>query len=325
MRQAGRSLPAYREVRRRHSLLEICSDAALCAEVTLQPVSELGVDAAIIFADIMLPVIAMGVGVELVDDVGPVVAKPIRTRAQVEELRVPDFAEALPATVEAVRLARQALDPAIALIGFAGAPFTLAGYLVEGRPSRDFARTKALMLSEPETWRLLMETLARLDIAYLSAQVSAGVQVVQLFDSWVGCLSPADYRASVQPHRMAIFQALAELRVPAIHFSTGTAGMLAELAAAGGDVMGVDWRISIGASWQAVGPGRGIQGNLDPAVLLGPWEAVRAAADGILEEVGARPGHVFNLGHGVLPDTPLDNLRRLVAHVRESTARSAAA
>ena len=317
MRQAGRSLPEYREVRKRFGLFEICRQPELCADVTLQPVRAHGVDAAVLFADIMLPVLGMGVDVELVEGVGPVVREPVASLATVERLRVPDPEEAVPFVLETVRIVRGELDDDRAVIGFAGAPFTVAGYLIEGKPTRDFVKTKACMYATPEIWHALMDRLADTFSAYLAAQARAGADVVQLFDSWVGALSVDDYREFVAPYSARILQAV---DVPTIHFGTGATHLLRDLAKAGGDVIGLDWRVPIDVGWELVGSGRGVQGNLDPALLLGPWERVEEATDRILNAVAGRRGHVFNLGHGVLPETDPAALRRLVELVHERTA-----
>ena len=317
MRQAGRSLPEYREIRERHGLFEVCRQPELCAEVTLQPVRRHGVDAAVMFADIMLPVIGMGVDVDLVDGVGPVVAEPIADLADVERLRVPDPEEAVPFVLEAVRLVRDELGEDQAVVGFAGGPFTVAGYLVEGKPTRDFVRTKTCMYGAPEVWHALMDKLTDTFTAYLQAKVRAGADVIQLFDSWVGTLSEADYREFVAPYSARI---LGGLDVPTIHFGTGTTHLLREMKTAGGDVIGLDWRVPIDRCWESLGSGRGVQGNLDPAVLLGPWERVEASTVRILDAVAGRRGHIFNLGHGVLPDTDPADLGRLVELVRERTS-----
>ena len=321
MRQAGRSLPEYRAVRERHAFFEINRSAELTAEVTLQPVRRHGVDAAVMFADIMTPVVAMGVGVELVEGVGPVIADPIRTAAAVERLRVPDPAETVAPILEAIAIVRGELSAAQAVVGFCGGPFTVAGYLVEGRPSRDFAKTKTLMYREPDVWHALMEKLADTAAGYVVAQARAGADVVQLFDSWIGALSPADYEEFVAPWSARILAALAEAGVPTIHFGTGTATLLGSLARAGGDVIGLDWRIPLDEGWALVGDGCGVQGNLDPAVLLGPWERIEAAARDVLARADGRRGHIFNLGHGVLPQTDPDVLGRLRALVHAETAR----
>ena len=317
MRQAGRSLREYREVRRRFGLFEICRQPDLCTDVTLQPVRAHGVDAAVLFADIMLPVLGMGVEVELVEGVGPVVRQPIASLAEVERLRVPAPEEAVPFVLETVRIVRGELDGDRAVVGFAGGPFTVAGYLIEGKPTRDFVKTKTCMYAAPEVWHALMEKLADTFAAYLAAQARAGADVVQLFDSWVGVLSVEDYREFVAPYSARILQAV---DVPTIHFGTGATHLLRDLTAVGGDVIGLDWRIPIDAGWELVGSGRGVQGNLEPALLLGPWERVEEAAGRIVDAVAGRRGHVFNLGHGVLPATDPADLRRLVELVHERTA-----
>ena len=317
MRQAGRSLPRYREIRTRHTLFEVCRRPELCAEVTLEPVDAHGVDAAVMFADIMLPVLAMGVDLDLVENVGPVIAAPVASLADVERLRVPDPEEAVPFILEAVRLVRAELPAERAVIGFSGGPFTVASYLIEGRPTRDFVKTKACMYGAPEVWHALMEKLADTFAAYLASKVRAGADVVQLFDSWVGALAIDDYREFVAPYSARV---LAAVDVPTIHFGTGTTHLLQEMASAGGDVIGLDWRTPIERGWRIVGYDRGVQGNLDPAALLGPWARVREAALRIVEAVDGRPGHVFNLGHGVLPSTDPGDLRRLVELVHEQTA-----
>ena len=310
MRQAGRSLPEYRALRERHDFFELASNPELCAEVTLQPVRRHGVDAAVMFADIMSPVVGMGVDVRLVEGVGPVLDAPVGTLADVEVMRVSDAEEWGAAILEAVRLVRAELQPERAVVGFCGGPFTVAGYLVEGRPSRDFVRTKSLMLNEPDVWHALMERLTDQSARYVVAQAAAGADVIQLFDSWVGALSPADYVEYVAPYSARI---LAAVDVPTIHFGTGASTpLLAELVAAGGDVLGLDWRIPLDAGWEVASDDRGVQGNLDPALLLGPWERVEAGALDVLARAGGRPGHIFNLGHGVLPQTDPGALGRLV-------------
>jgi uroporphyrinogen decarboxylase len=320
MRQAGRSLPEYRRIRKRYDLFTVCRQPELCAEVTLQPVSAHDVDAAVMFADIMLPVLGMGVDVELVENVGPVIEQPVRTAEDVARLAVAGPAETVPFILEAVRLVRAELAPEKGLVGFCGGPFTVAGYLIEGKPTREFARTKACMYGSPEVWHALMEKLAETFARYLRATVGAGADVVQLFDSWVGALSVDDYREFVAPYSERV---LAAVDVPTIHFGTGCAHLLEEMATVGGDVIGLDWRLPIERGWEIVGSERGVQGNLEPAVLLGPWERVELAASRILEGVGGRPGHVFNLGHGVPPDTNPGDLRRLVELVRERTQAGA--
>ena len=319
MRQAGRSLPQYRQVRKRYGLFDIVRRPELCAEVTLQPVEAHGVDAAVMFTDIMFPVLGMGVDVELVENVGPVIAQPVRTRADVERLRVTEPEESAPFILEAVRLVRERLTPERAVIGFCGGPFTVAGYLIEGKPSRDFATVKALMYREPSVWHALMDKLADQFALYVAGKVRAGADVIQVFDSWVGALSPSDYEEFVAPYSARI---LRSVDAPTIHFGTGTAALLADMAEAGGDVIGLDWRIALDRGWSAIGDDRGVQGNLDPAVLLGPWERVEAATRDILERAAGRPGHVFNLGHGVPPETDPAVLRRLTELVQEATVEA---
>ena len=317
MRQAGRSLPEYRELRKHHDLFSVCRQPELCAEVTLQPVRAHDVDAAVMFADIMLPVIGMGVDVQLVENVGPVIADPVRTSDDVERLRVPDPEEAVPFILEAVRLVRAELSAEKAVIGFAGGPFTVAGYLIEGKPTREFVQTKRCMYAQPEVWHALMDKLADTFAAYLRAKVTAGADVIQLFDSWVGTLSAEDYEEFVAPYSARV---LAAVDVPTIHFGTGTTHLLSAMREAGGDVIGLDWRIPIEGGWEIVGPDRGVQGNLDPALLLGPFERVATAANRILDAVAGRRGHIFNLGHGVLPDTDPADLARLVELVHARTS-----
>ena len=322
MRQAGRSLPEYREIRKRYNLFDVCRRPELCAEVTLQPVRVLGVDAAVMFADIMLPVIGMGIDVELVENVGPVIAEPIESMADVARLVVPEPEESVPFILEAVRIVRTELEPERALIGFCGGPFTVAGYLIEGKPTRDFLKTKQCMYGAPEVWHELMEKLTETSIAYLAGKVRAGADVIQLFDSWVGHLSVDDYREFVAPYSTRILETL---DVPTIHFGTGTTHLLEDMAEAGGDVIGIDWRIPINRGWDLAGHDRGVQGNLDPTLLLGDWERVERGAHGVLDAVDGRPGHIFNLGHGVLPATDPADLARIVELVHERTRTEVAA
>jgi uroporphyrinogen decarboxylase len=322
MRQAGRSFAAYRKLRERHGILELAKTPDLCAEVTLMPVRELGVDAAVLFADIMLPLEPMGVGLRIEPEIGPIIDRPIRSPADVSALR-PFDPDAVGFTLDAIRLVRRELDGRAGVIGFSGAPFTLACYLVEGRPSREYAIAKSFMYAEPEAWHDLLDRLSTMVVAYLRAQVAAGADVVQLFDSWVGGLGPADYRRYVQPHVRRIFDELPD--VPTIHFGTATAALLEDLAGAGGDVIGLDHRIGLAEGWRRVGFDRGVQGNLDAARLLAGWDATRTGAQAVLDEAAGRPGHVFNLGHGVLPQTDAALLRRLVDFVHEETARTAVA
>jgi uroporphyrinogen decarboxylase len=319
MRQAGRYMPEYRAVREKLGFLELCKSPDAAAEVTVTAAERLGVDAAIIFADILLVLEPMGVGVEFARGDGPSIARPVRSGADVDRLREGDVAE-LAYVAEAVRRARTALPARIPLIGFAGAPFTLASYLIEGGGSRTYARTKALLFDDPGAWRALMERLVRAVSAYLNAQIAAGAQAVQLFDSWVGCLAPADYRAHVLPHVRALVGALTP-GVPVIHFGTDTAGLLEAMRAAGGDVIGLDWRVDLDAAWARLGYDVAVQGNLDPLALLAPAAEIRARAAAILGQAAGRPGHVFNLGHGIVPQTPVDHVRALVDAVHELSAR----
>jgi uroporphyrinogen decarboxylase len=315
MRQAGRSLPEYRALREKWTLEEIVAQPELCAEVTLQPVRRLGVDAAVMFADIMLPLRGMGVDFELVESVGPVIANPIREPDAVEALRTPPAAESVPQILDAVRIV--ARDSPVPVVCFCGGPFTLASYLIEGRPSRDFLLTKEFMYREPAAFNALLEKLATVMAEYLGAQVRAGASALQLFDSWAGALSPRDYAARVLPHTRRIFDDASNLGVPRIHFGTGTAGLLELIAASGCDVVSLDWRVNLDEAWMRLGEDVGVQGNLDPAAMLGPRESMIEAARDVLRRAGGRPGHVFNLGHGVLPATPLENLEALVETVRE--------
>jgi uroporphyrinogen decarboxylase len=320
MRQAGRSLPEYRAIRKDASLVEITHRPELAAEVTLQPVRRHGVDAAILFSDIVTPLEAIGVGVEIRPGVGPVIAEPVRRAADLSRLRDFEPEADAPWLLETVRLLRGELD--VPLIGFAGGPFTVASYLVEGGPSKTQARTKALMLSDPVLWRALLERLSAIAVASLRAQVAAGAQAVQLFDSWIGSLTPAQYTAHVQPVVADTLAALADLGVPRIMFGVGTGHLLGRMAQAGPDALGVDWRIPLDEARARVGAGLPLQGNLDPAVLLAPWAAVEAEVDDVLSRAPAT-GHVFNLGHGVLPETPPEVLGRVVEHVHARTQRSA--
>jgi uroporphyrinogen decarboxylase len=325
MRQAGRALPEYRKIKERYSLLDITRQPELCAEVTFQPVRRLGVDAAILYSDIMSPLAAIGVDLELVEDVGPVVQAPIRSRDDLARLRPLDVEADVPFVLETIRLLRRELAAwGMPLIGFAGAPFTLAGYLVEGKPSRDFARTKQLMYTDPDFWHALMARLTDIIIGFAQGQIRAGIQAFQLFDSWIGALGPRDYARYIQPHVHRIFSTLAapvsgSPRIPLIHFGTGTASLLELMAEAGGDVIGLDWRVPLDTGWARIGgPARvAVQGNLDPTVLLAPWSVVRTETAEVLRLAGGQPGHIFNLGHGVLPQTTVETLERLVAFVHE--------
>jgi uroporphyrinogen decarboxylase len=313
MRQAGRSLPEYRAVRGEGSILAAIARPELAAEITLQPVRRYGVDAAILYSDIVVPVHAVGFGVDVAPGTGPVVAEPFRSASDLDRLRPLDPEADTPYVLETVRLLAAELD--VPLIGFAGAPFTVASYLVEGRPSKTRARTKALMYGEPALWHRLLDRLADHAIASLRSQVQAGAQAVQLFDSWAGDLSRPDYERYALPHSARVLAAVADLGVPRIHFGLGTAELLAPMAAAGGDVVGVDWHTTLDDARGRIPAGVGVQGNLDPAVCLCPWEVVAPKVVEVLESNGGRPGHVFNLGHGVLPETDPGILERVVAAV----------
>lgn len=317
MRQAGRSLPEYRALRRAGGLLELCHDPAVAAEVTMQPVRRHGVDAAILFSDIVFPLHAIGFGVEIRPGVGPVIEEPIREQADLERLRPFEPDADAPELAETVRLVRDGLS--VPVIGFAGAPFTVASYLVEGGPSKVQARTRALMLTDPDLWTALCKRLADQAVASLEAQVRAGAAAVQLFDSWAGSLSAARYEAQVLPIMTSIIERLRPLGVPVVSFALGGGHLLELLAAAGPDVVGCDWRTPLSAASVRLGPGIALQGNLDPAACLATWPIAEAAADGVLEDAPAR-GHVFNLGHGVFPETDPGILTAIVEHVHARTS-----
>jgi uroporphyrinogen decarboxylase len=319
MRQAGRALAEYRALRETYPILTLAKTPELCAEVSLMPVRAFDVDAAVLFADIMLPLEPMGVSLEIQPEVGPIIHRPIRSAAAVDRLRLIEPAEEVGFVMDAIRLVRAELGGQQAVIGFSGSPFTLACYLIEGRPSRDYALAKAFMYREPDAWHALMTKLTTVVSRYLNAQIEAGAHVVQLFDSWVGALGPADYATYVQPHVRRIFESVRG--APTIHFGTGTAALLELMADAGGDVIGVDARQSLDVAWQRIGFERGIQGNLEPARLLAGWEATRDGARDVLRHANGRAGHIFNLGHGVLPDTDPAILARLVELVHAETAR----
>lgn len=318
MRQAGRYLPEYREIRARHSLLEICRTPELACEVTLQPVRRFGFDAAILFSDLLVPLEPMGIPFSFAAGEGPKIERPIQESSDIDHLRDVEPRESLGFTLEAIALLRRELE--VPLIGFAGAPFTLASYAIEGGPSKNFEKTKALMYGDPKSWHRLASKLARVIAAYLSAQVEAGAQAVQLFDSWVGALSPEDYRRLVLPHSREILESLAERGVPRIHFGTGTSGFLREMRDAGAEVVGLDWRIDLDRGWGELGEDVGVQGNLDPLTLFAPGEILEQRVDAILRQAGGRPGHVFNLGHGILPGTPIEAVETLVARVHRGKA-----
>jgi uroporphyrinogen decarboxylase len=319
MRQAGRYMPKYRALRVKHPFLAMCRAPELAAEVTVEPVDALGVDAAILFSDLLLPLAPLGVPFDFRSGDGPVIETPLRSAAQIAALRRFDPREELAFTFDAIRLLRRQLD--VPLIGFAGAPFTLAGYAIEGGHSTHFAHVKALIYEQPSAWHQLAELLAQVAAEYLIAQAEAGAQALMLFDSWVGVLSEADYREFVLPHVQALFASLAGSGAPLIHFGTGTGHLLPALREAGGDVIGVDWRTPIDTAWQSVGTDVAVQGNLDPTLLLAPRERLLAGVDDVLNRTAGRVGHVFNLGHGILPATPVANARAVVEHVHARSAR----
>lgn len=320
MRQAGRYMAEYRSLRAKHSMLELCKTPELAAQVTLQPIERFPLDAAIIFADILLPLEAMGLHLEFAEGEGPVIHNPVRERADVERLKVIEGRE-LEYVAEAIRQARQALRGRVPLIGFAGAPFTLASYAIEGGGSRNYVLTKSIMYREPDVWHKLMDKLARVVVGYLRRQIRAGAQAVQLFDSWVGCLSAGDYVEYVLPHVQLIFEGLKREGVPMIHFGTGTTAILKHMREAGGDVIGVDWRIPLDEAWSLIGHDWAVQGNLDPVALYGPLGEIERRIEDILRRAGGRNGHIFNLGHGILPTTPVEHVEAAIGMVHKLSQR----
>ena len=320
MRQAGRYMAEYRALRAKHSILELCKTPELAAQVTLQPINRFPLDAAIIFADILLPLEPMGLSLEFAAGEGPVIHNPVRNQADIERLNVIDGGE-LNYVAEAIRQARLALNGRVPLIGFAGAPFTLASYAIEGGSSRNYLLTKQLMYNEPKAWHQLMDKFARVITGYLRRQIKAGAQAIQLFDSWVGCLSVGDYVEYVMPHVQLIFEGLKREGVPMIHFGTGTSAMLPQMREAGGDVIGVDWRIPLDEAWARVGHDVAVQGNLDPLTLFAPLHEIERRVEDILRRAGGRPGHIFNLGHGILPTTPIEHVAATIDMVHKLSAR----
>ncbi len=316
MRQAGRYMAEYRALRERVPFLELCKTPDLATQVTIEAVERLGVDAAILFSDILLIVELMGVGLEFAKGEGPVIHRPVRSGKDIDALAEVPPEESVPFVFEAVRKIRRGLPRHIPLIGFSGAPFTIASYLIEGGASRQYLETKRLMYQEPAAWNALMEHLVRVITAYVNGQITAGAQAIQLFDSWVGCLAPQDYRTYLLPHMQTLIQGITP-GIPLIHFGTGTAGLLELLAEAGGDVIGVDWRVDLEAAWQRIGEDRAVQGNLDPLALFAPLDELRKQVKRVLKEAKGRAGHIFNLGHGILPQTPVDNVIALVDMVHE--------
>ena len=323
MLQAGRYMPEYRAIRAKHTMLDVIRTPELAAEITLQPINAFGMDAAIIFSDILPPLVGMGLELEFVKGEGPVIYNPISTTADIEKLQTPPAEENMGFTLEAIRLVTAELTPrGVPLIGFAGAPFTLASYAIEGGSSKNYEKTKALMYQFPEAWDMLMRKLAIVQADYLRKQAQAGASALQLFDSWAGlALGTQDYVRYIRPYNQLIFTELEKANVPTINFSTGTAHYLDEVAACGGTVIGVDWRIPLDVAWEKVGYDRAVQGNLDPTVLLTEWEFVQERVDDVLGRVNGRSGHIFNLGHGIFPTVPTDTVKRLVAYVQENTQR----
>jgi uroporphyrinogen decarboxylase len=319
MRQAGRYMSEYRALRERHSLLELCRAPDLATEVTLQPVRRIEVDAAILFSDLLLPLEPMGIPFDFVRGEGPAIESPLRSEADLARVRRFEPREALSHVLEAIRQVKHELAGRVPLIGFAGAPFTLASYAIEGGHSTSFAHTKAVMYGAPAAWHAFCDLLADIVGDYLTAQVEAGVDALQVFDSWVGQLNARDYREFILPHTRRIFDRIAPLGVPTIHFGVGTGSILGELREAGGDVIGADWRTPLDEAWTRIGPDRAIQGNLDPTLLLGPLDRLFAATDDVLERAAGRPGHIFNLGHGILPSTPLEHVQALARYVHQKT------
>ncbi|MBI4446923.1 MAG: uroporphyrinogen decarboxylase [Acidobacteria bacterium] len=322
MRQAGRYMEEYRRVRERYSLLEICRTPELAARVTLQPIRRLDLDAAIIFADILLPLQSMGIDFDFSKGEGPVIHNTLRTPNDIRNLEVPHPEEGPVSVFEAIRLVRRELDSKIPLIGFAGAPFTVASYLIEGGYSRRFVNTKMIMYYHPESWHDLMKKLTTMTIQYLQGQVKAGAQAVQLFDSWIGCLCPADYTSFVLPYSKSIFERLRPLGIPTIHFGTGTAALLELMRRAGSDIVGVDWRIGLKEAWRRLGGKVGIQGNLDPVAMLGPRDKLKEKVEQVLEQAEGKVGHIFNLGHGILPETPVENVEAVIEWVKQKSKRT---
>ena len=324
MRQAGRCLADYRELRKRYDILTLTKTPELCTQVTTMPLDAFGVDAAVMFADIMLPMEAMGISFYIEPEVGPIINNPIRSAADVDRLQIVEAEESTPYVFEAMRMVRREIEGRAALVGFSGAPFTLATYLVEGRPSpsREYPTTRGLMVEQPAVWHRLMSTLTEVILRYLHGQIAAGAQILQLFDSWVGALSPDEYKEFVLPYSRKIFEGIAPTGIPTIHFGRSTGQMLDLIAAAGSDIISVDWEVPLDRAWDLIGHDRGIQGNLDSNLLLESYEAAEAGAAAVLALAAGRAGHIFNLGHGVLPDTRPADLARLVEFVHAQTARN---
>ena len=324
MRQAGRYMPEYRAIRAKYGMLEVMRTPELAAEVTLQPIEAFDIDAAIIFSDILPPLIGMGLDLEFIGGVGPRIHNPINNAADIEQLRVPTAAENMQPTLDAIKIASDELTPRnIPLIGFCGAPFTLASYAIEGGGSKTYAKTKTLMYNDPAAWDMLMRKLVAVQADYLRAQAAHGASALQVFDSWAGlAMGSLDYERYIQPYNTLLFEEIAAVGVPTINFSTGTAVYLDKVAACGGDVVGVDWRIPLDEAWAKIGHDRAVQGNLDPVALLTEWPQLKERVDDVLMRANGRLGHIFNLGHGIFPNVPVDTVRRLVDYVHEQTAKT---
>ena len=320
MRQAGRYMKEYRALRKKYSFLEMCKNPEMAAQVTIQPIDKFKLDAAIIFSDILIPLEPMGVEFEFAKGEGPVFHRPVREMKDVERLKIIEPEEEIPFLMESIRIVRRELEGKIPLIGFSGAPFTLASYMIEGGHSRNYTLTKGLMYQNRPAWNLLMEKVSEVLIRYLNAQVRAGVQALQVFDSWVGCLTPGDYEEYVLPYSKRVMDGVNK-SVPLIHFATSSSTLLERMKQAGGNVIGVDWRVNLGEAWTRIGYDVGIQGNLDPVVLLGPVNLIKKEVKRILDRAEGRPGHIFNLGHGILPNTPVDHVAALVDMVHEYSSR----
>lgn len=321
MRQAGRYLEEYMKIRRKYSFIEMCKTPELATEITLQPVRRLGVDAAILFADILLPLEGMGISFEFTKGEGPVIHRPVRAQQDVDAIRILDAEEATPYVLAAIRLTRKELEGKVPLIGFSGAPFTLASYLIEGGSSKDYVNCKKMMWCAPEVWHSLMDKVSQVLVKYLRAQIAAGAQAVQVFDSWVGTLNKEDYRQFVMPYSQKLISSIADMGVPVIHFANNGAALLDLVKKAGGDVIGIDWRINIDEAWERLGDDVAVQGNLDPVLLFAPPQVIEEKVKDILQRAGGRRGHIFNLGHGINKDTPVDHVLAMVEAVHKYSRR----
>jgi uroporphyrinogen decarboxylase len=320
MRQAGRYMKEYMAIRGKHTFLEMCKTPELACEVTLQPIKAFALDAAIIFADILLPLEGMGIKLEFAKNEGPQIKNPVRTKKDIDAVRIINPAQDVPYLIKAIKMVKSELNGKVPLIGFSGAPFTLASYIIEGEGSRNYIHTKSLMYSDPGAWKAFMEKIAEILTVYLKAQIEAGAEAVQLFDSWVGCLGPDDYREFVLPYTKKVIDSVKNT-VPVVNFSTGTGTYLDLVKQAGGDVIGVDWRVRLDDAWKTIGPDRAIQGNLDPVVLFAPVQEIRKRVKELLDMAGGKPGHIFNLGHGIIVGTPVDSVRALIDSVHEFSRR----